>query len=318
MSVPVNDLGLDNLSAPRPGQSDQTSPGPFDKNFPPPNVGGATGDDPTDPNNYQTGAFANRDHRRDVTPNGYYSSIAFYFILYMDSGVLDKPKNRLIFPVNPATFEVSQARSYGTYDLVAGKQGMQIGQLQLRQITFSSFLPCVYDEDYCVGHNLEYCGNGVDNPDPMLAVQWVQARMRSTTNIYFAGLPISSGYQQPGKTVLPQMACHITNFNYYYQPNEPLDVYFDIELTEHRDLKVTRTKGKPPSGPKTPSVKKVTTKVGDSFIDIAKQVYGANYGNLGSKLKAANPGVQYAAGVKKPALGSALKAGTSLKIPDAS
>lgn len=217
----------------------------------------------------------------------------------------------MIFPVNPDSFQVAQTRSFGTYDLVAGKQGMQIGQLQLRQITLSSFLPAVYDEDYCVGHYLDYCGDKGENP--MVAVYWLQDQMKAKKNLYFAGLPISQGDQEPGQQVLQEMPCHITSFTYTYQSGNPRDVFFDLELTEYRDLKVTKTSGKPPSGPKDPVAKKYTTKIGDSFIDIAKAQYGPNYGNLATKLKANNPNVEYA-DPKKKAIGSAIKKGTSIKL----
>lgn len=298
------------------GDPDTSDKGPFDKHFRMPHVGGSWGD-PNDKHTYGPGADKLRDKARDITTNGYYSFLGFYFLLYQTAGVLDKPKTRLLFPVNPESFQVSQARSFGTYDLIAGKQGMQIGQLQLRQITFSSFFPAIYDEDFCIGHYLDYNGTSEKiHPDPMIAVNWLQDQMNSTKNVYFAGLPISQGDQEPGQQVLDEFPCHITNFNYSYQAGHPRDVFYDIELTEHRELQVTRLGGTlPASQAGHPSVSKYISQIGDSYIDIAKKLYGPSHGALASRIEAANPNADFAPGTKSKTLGTSLKKGTLLKIP---
>jgi hypothetical protein len=188
------------------------------------------------------------------------ASTRFQLLLYRGSAsrVLSKlrQEDRLLFPVNPEEVSFSRTRSYGTYDIVNAPQMLQLGVPQLRQVSFSSFFPAQYDPDYCQGPELDRNANE--------ATRWIWAAMARDEPLSFAAV---------GESIIPALPVHVTSFTPTYRAGHPLDIFFDLELTEHRQPTLRKLAGPAPGFPDR-KFSSYVTRAGDTLHEIAKRAYG--------------------------------------------
>ena len=110
---------------------------------------------------------------------------AFYLMLFRGEGnplEVGKFDQRLIFQVNPDTIAFPRTRATATYDLLNGPQAMQVGQLQLKTYSWSSFFPAEYDPDWCLGRWLER--------SPRECMNWIEASMERKSPLTFICQPV--------------------------------------------------------------------------------------------------------------------------------
>lgn len=192
---------------------------------------------------------------------------------------------RLFFPVNPEVIGLPLMRSVSGVDVLSSAQNTQVGNTQLRSVTFESMFPMAYDGDYC---------NPVPQPgmistSPMLdrtpreSVEFIEASMTSTSPLYLHFIAGAA----PGQVALPPaLPCFVSAFDPRYQAGHPLDIFFSIELTEYRPpVAGTRVnvKGKPKGSKDWPAdVRRtggVTTNRGQyaTLAKIAARIYGNGF-----------------------------------------
>ena len=208
---------------------------------------------------------------------------AFYFVIsrqsqYSSPGSVPVA-DRLILPVNPEEIVVPQARGSSTIDVVGGDQRIQMGSRQLKQVALSGLFPAAFDPDYCV----TVAGSRLERT-PADCRKWIQDRMTENEPVYLimVSLPSPTGDSQQ----LEQMTAYITNFTYSYRAGHPLDLFYDVELTEYRPVQLISQSytGKTPSvPPKSPKKATIRTRKGDTLAKIARRTYGKQYAKLGGQ-----------------------------------
>ena len=201
---------------------------------------------------------------------------------------------KLRFPVPPPVINVSSPFSNTDIDIVNGKEFTIIGDRQLKEFSFASFLPRDYNSTYC-----DY----VDIPDPYKFVNWIERWRNSKRPLRFivTGTNIN-------------VAVTIRDFPYDLErAGEPGDIYFSIVLKEYEFLKLgkkvdvtkpkspTKPTGRPPvvnKGNAKPKAGTYTVKSGDTLQKIAhkelknvnrwREIFNANkkvIGNNPDKIK---------------------------------
>lgn len=120
---------------------------------------------------------------------------------------------KLVFPVNPPSFKVyGGGTEFHDFTVVKGGERTIIGDIKMREISFSSLFPRHYDSFLC-----EY----VDIPHPYDALNTIQ-RWRKTkwpVRLIITDLGVN-------------MAVTIRKFEYEERGGEPGDIYFDIAFKE--------------------------------------------------------------------------------------
>lgn len=211
-------------------------------------------------------------------------------------------ENRLYFPVNPEEFSWAQARSVGTYDILNGPQATQLGSLQVRVFQLSGFFPSTYEADYCI----PYPGPRLDRT-PQKAQIWLTNAQRAGYPLMFSAQMLRTG----DPAVFTTTKVVISNFSTSYRAGSPLDVFFDLELTEYNEPTIVRTATSglaAPTWPATGKFKghKYITTSGDTLMSIARAAYGKGYANLWVLIKNKNKTVVYG-GKKHPLRNAKLK-----------
>lgn len=176
--------------------------------------------------------------------------------------VLIGPDNEdFTLPVNPIDdVEIDRGRNYETINIIdLGEVDFRNGE-KIKEIRFSSFFPIEYDSSYC-----KY----PDIPDPQEAMNKLTTWMNEDKPVRF----IITG---TAVNVLVNISVHTSKF----RGGEPGDVYYDLVLRTHRDIKVrkvgeARTGSRSNKGgrsrPDTKPVPKVyVVRPGDSLWKIAK------------------------------------------------
>ena len=126
---------------------------------------------------------------------------------------------KLVFPVNPPSFKVyGGGTEFHDFNVVKGGERTIIGDIKMREISFSSLFPRHYDPFLC-----EY----VDIPHPYDALNTIQ-RWRKTkwpVRLIITDLGVN-------------MAVTIRKFEYEERGGEPGDIYFDIAFKEYEFIRI--------------------------------------------------------------------------------
>ncbi|WP_433620802.1 LysM peptidoglycan-binding domain-containing protein [Paenibacillus cellulositrophicus] len=199
---------------------------------------------------------------------------------------------RFTFPVNPEEVIISRQKGLDTANILSsGEFDFPQGD-RIKEISFSSFFPKVYDESFCKGGKSEL-------PDPQVA-------MNKLNDFLVMKTPLRFVISEAGINVPVFVASHQTTF----RGGEPGDVYFDITLRTWRELKVAKTAGSGTGGGTAVNKKQrtdmkennktYTVKAGDSLSKIAKlelgdsskwnQIYKLNQKVIGKDPNAIKPG----------------------------
>jgi hypothetical protein len=242
---------------------------------------------------------------------------AFYYVLHLSETLnLSDMSSRLVFPVNPEEITLPRQRSSSGIDVVGGRQRSQMGQVQLRSLTLTSFFPATFDPDYCRGNALER------TPEECRA--FIENTMNRTDPVYLSVQPEAAPIDQ-SQSKLESMTCFVTNFSVSRKAGHPLDLFYDLELTEYVEQPIfsqTFTRSKAPRNPvggkKHPNDFPVTTTKGawgSTFAGIAGQFYGKDWAALGGKwLMSQNKDVKKANGKKALLVGDKLKPGQKVIV----
>lgn len=196
---------------------------------------------------------------------------------------------RLWFQINPQEFSWTQTRSIGTYDIIGGPQATQLGQMQVRTWQLSSFFPEIYEDDYCIP-----VPSAARDRNPQQSIEWLQLAQMAGYPLQFMSVPL-----RDSRSVFGTVKVVISSVTSSLRAGSPLDVYFDLELTELKEPTIIKTAATTVAGPAW-KFKKYVTQPGDKLWDIARKAYGTPYGSLWGQIKAANKTVIY--GGKKHSL----------------
>lgn len=175
-------------------------------------------------------------------------------------------KEKIRLPVNPESITISSP--FGFEDINVSRLGeiTVIGERELKEFSFNSFLPRDYNPTYCEYTNIPKPWDVVNTFE-----RWRDSR--KPCRLIITGTPINTP---------------VTIREFTYEPDKagnPGDIYFSITLKEYRFVsfsKVQPTQNsatvKKQSKPSRPSVKETpktyTVKSGDSLWKIAQRVYG--------------------------------------------
>lgn len=184
----------------------------------------------------------------------------------MEIHIFDSEGNDFHFPVNPEEIRITRGKNIETINILSlGEFDFPAGE-KVKEITFSSFFPAVYDTGYC---------NFEDIPDPMEAMQTLtkMTANKQPVRLVITNTPVN---------VLVLISTHDTTF----KGGENGDVYFDLIARTWRDMKVhtkvataAKAAGKntTTSRPDTKKIPKTyTVKSGDSLSKIAKLELGSS------------------------------------------
>lgn len=179
----------------------------------------------------------------------------------MDFILKDLSGQTFQFPVNPEEVSIKRDKSFETVNILSlGEVDFAHGE-KIREVSFSSFFPKVYDPSYCKYPNI---------PDPQQAMQLLSSFMSSTK-------PLRLIISETEVNVLVFVSAHSSTF----KGGEPGDVYFDITCRTWREVKVRtsveQTGGQNQQGTGSQSTGRSDTK------PIAK-IYKVNSGDNLSKI----------------------------------
>lgn len=175
---------------------------------------------------------------------------------------------KLRLPVPPPVLSVSSPFGNTDLKIVHGKEFTVIGDRELKELSFETFLPRDYNSTYC-----DY----VDIPDPYKFINWIERWRNSRKPIRF--LVTGTNINLP---------VTIREFSYDVErAGEPGDVYFTMTLKQYEFLsvgeKVDVTKPPKKESERPPVVNKGSTApksgtyqviAGDTLKRIAHKVYG--------------------------------------------
>jgi nucleoid-associated protein YgaU len=170
-------------------------------------------------------------------------------------------KEKIRLPVNPESITISSP--FGFEDINVSRLGeiTVIGERELKEYSFESFLPRDYNPTYCEYTNI---------PKPWDVVNRIERwrDSRKPCRLIVTGTPINTP---------------VTIREFEYEPDKagnPGDIYFSITLKEYRFVSFAKinSNGKKTTKKSRPSTKSqpktYTVKKGDSLWKIAKNVYG--------------------------------------------
>ncbi|MFB5763320.1 LysM peptidoglycan-binding domain-containing protein [Paenibacillus medicaginis] len=167
------------------------------------------------------------------------------------------------FPVNPEEVNISRQKGYETITMLThGEFDFPQGE-KVKEITFSSFFPKVYDASFCRYKNI---------PDPNEAMNMLNAMLKAEKPCQFI---ITN--------TLINVPVYIIAHNTTFRGGESGDIYFEITLRTWREPKIALRSGSsaqkvnasnlPRTNLKT-KPKTYTVKAGDSLSKIAKLELG--------------------------------------------
>ncbi|KAA8783312.1 LysM peptidoglycan-binding domain-containing protein [Paenibacillus amylolyticus] len=192
-----------------------------------------------------------------------------------------------VFPVNPEEVNISRSKGYETINMLEhGEFDFAQGE-KVKEITFSSFFPKVYDPSYCMDEKYFL--------DPRVALNVLNNFLISKQPMRF--IISGTGVNVP---------VFLISLNSSFRGGEPGDIYFDVTLRTWRDSKVEKM-GSGATGSKASSrtdlkksSKTYTVKAGDSLSKIAKfelgnsskwnEIYKLNTKIIGSDPNRIKPG----------------------------
>ena len=221
---------------------------------------------------------------------------AFTYVLSTKANLdLGTKASRLILPINPDELVVPRQRSSSPIDVVGGPQRSQMGTAQLRTISISGLFPATYDADYCVGASLDR--------SPAENRAWIENTFTldslKTKPIYLFVVP-EAAPKDGTSAYVESMTCFVTGFAVAHRAGHPLDLFYEMELTEYVPqelLSQVFTKRRLPNTPKFGS--KYTAGKGKKMSQVATAVYGKGWGGVGGKwLIKTNPGLKQMNGNK--------------------
>ncbi|WP_310501339.1 LysM peptidoglycan-binding domain-containing protein [Paenibacillus qinlingensis] len=179
----------------------------------------------------------------------------------MDITLEDPTGLRMHFPVNPSEVNIRRDKSFETITIIHGGE-LDVPQgVKVKEISFSSFFPAVYDASYCKYQPL---------PNPQTAMNQLNTWMEQRE-------PLRLIMTETDVNVLVMLSAHNSSF----KGGEPGDVYFDVTFRTWRDYKVRTLaeRSGTSGGEARPDIKPVsatyTVKSGDSLWAIAKMNLGS-------------------------------------------
>lgn len=167
----------------------------------------------------------------------------------------------LPIPVTPEDFSMGNSRSYQSFDLLNAKQTVQLGQVALRTVSMSSFFPAVWDPQYCVIDKLTH--------SPTAARDWLTESMNSRTPLYLHVIPAAGA-----PLILSEpFECFVSTFTPSLKAGNPLDIFFDLDLVEHRAPTVSRVDASTVSTGHGTKTRHLNTRQGETLAMFAKRAY---------------------------------------------
>ena len=237
---------------------------------------------------------------------------AFKYVLSTNSALdLNNTSTRLVLPVNPEELVVPRQRSSSAIDVVGGPQRSQMGTTQLRNISISGIFPATYDADYCVGASLERtpaeCRTWIENTFTLDSLK--------TKPIYFFLVP-EAAPQDGSSAYVESMTCFVTGFAVAHRAGHPLDLFYEIELTEYVPQSLLSQAFSKNQLPNTPAAgSKFTVAKARKMSQVASQVYGKGWGGVGGKwLIKTNPDLKQTNGKKLTLVSQKLAAGQVITL----
>lgn len=205
---------------------------------------------------------------------------------------------RLFIQVNPEEYSFTQTRAIGTYDIINAPQATQLGSMQVRTFSISSFFPDQYEDDYCI----PYPAAKLDRT-PQESIWWLQSAQMAGYPLQFMSLPLRGS-----RSVFGNVKVVVSSVTSSLRAGHPLDVFFDLEMTELKEPTIIQTATTTVAGPSwktnAKGQHKHVTQKGDTLISIARKFYGASYGPLYTQIQAKNKYVYYPKGKKYPLRGA--------------
>lgn len=191
-------------------------------------------------------------------------------------------------PVSPEEINISRGKGIETVNILSfGEFDFSNGE-KVKEITFSSFFPSIYDSGYC---------NYADLPDPKEAMHRLTEMMNSKTPVHL----IIAG---PAGKVLNAYVL-ISAHNSTFRGGEPGDIYFDVTARTWREPKIHTKGGSSSKASSSRSdikskSKTYTVKSGDTLSKIAKlelgssskwrEIYSLNKATIGADPNKIKPG----------------------------
>jgi len=177
----------------------------------------------------------------------------------MEIKIKDPIEGDFIFPVNPEEVSIRREKQYETANLLSfGEIDLVQGE-KIKEISFSSFFPKIYDPGYC---------NYIEIPDPQVAMNRLTALLLKKRPVW---LSISG-------TIINSLV-YLSSHDSTIKGGEPGDVYFDVTFRTWRDIKVGNI-GSANKGSSRPDMKPVpkvyVVKSGDTLTAIAKRELGSS------------------------------------------
>ncbi|MNW42177.1 LysM domain/BON superfamily protein [compost metagenome] len=173
-----------------------------------------------------------------------------------------------IFPVSPEEINISRGKGFETVNILSlGEFDFSNGE-KVKEITFSSFFPSVYNDSYCKKNE----NNEI--PDPRDAMFRLTEMMNSKIpyQLIIAG--------STGKVINAYVL--ISAHNSTFRGGEPGDIYFDFTARTWRKPKIHTQAGKNAGSSSTSRAdmksksKTYTVKSGDTLSKIAKLELGSS------------------------------------------
>jgi len=124
------------------------------------------------------------------------------------------------FPVNPETLEIKVQNNIQTYDILNLGEVIKLKELKLERISFKSIFP---------KHYAPYVSeNEADLKSPIHYANLIRSWQKNKTVLRFI---------TRGDDLKAYRKVVVTNFSFEERGGEVGDLYYDIELTEYKDIK---------------------------------------------------------------------------------
>lgn len=183
----------------------------------------------------------------------------------MSIQLTDAEGNDFYFPVDPEEISISRGKGLETVNIVnLGEFDFSNGE-KVKEITFSSFFPAVYNDSYC---------KFAEIPDPRDAMHRLTEMMNSQKPVHL----IIAG--SAGKVINAYVL--ISAHNSTFRGGEPGDIFFDFTARTWRKPKIHTQAGKNVGKASTSrsdmksKSKTYTVKSGDTLSKIAKLELGSS------------------------------------------
>lgn len=138
----------------------------------------------------------------------------------------EKTGSRFVFPVNPPRIMISDGRQFNEVPIINLGVALLAGPMNPQELSFESFLPRSFVEDYTNYIDLEVPEDTVER-----LVNWMG---RSKTNVQQAAIPLRVTITG---TQFSQLMV-ITDFQHRYEGGDPDAIWFNISLRQWRRQRV--------------------------------------------------------------------------------